>query len=442
MSTLILSPTIVSEGKIYHASVLIGEDGRIDDIISDGSPTPSAAKTIDAHDMLLFPGAIDAHVHFRDPGLTHKADMTSESAAAVSGGVTTVFDMPNTMPQTTTTEAWQEKMRSAQGRMHTNYSFYIGATNNNLGVLMHTDYSQICGIKLFMGSSTGGMLVDNDETLRQLFRNAPTIIAAHCEDESIIRANSELARQQYGDKVPWREHANIRSAEACIKSSAHAVSLAREAGARLHILHITTADELSLLDKGSIGERRITGEACPAHLFFTNQDYDRLGPLIKCNPSVKTQHDRDALRQAVANKQITTIGTDHAPHALTEKNSKSYWHTPSGMPMIEHSLPLMLRLADEGCWNYTDVAACMAENVAELYGMKDRGYIRRGYFADLALVQKTDWTIENVRYKCQWTPLLNEKLHHKIVYTFVNGQIAYDNGNLATANGQAVEFLR
>ena len=437
--TLILDAQIVASGKVSRGSVLIN-DGRIYDIIPDGQQTPSADDVFDASGLLLFPGAIDAHVHFRDPGLTHKADMASESAAAVAGGVTTVMDMPNVKPQTTTVEELDTKLVRACTLMRTNFSAYIGATNDNLDQVLATDFRHVCGIKLFMGSSTGGMLVDSDDALRTLFRNAPALIAAHCEDESIIRKNSEAAKSAFGDETPWSQHPLIRSAEACLVSSSRAAQLAREAGARLHILHVTTAAELDLLDRGD--NRLVTGEVCPAHLWFSDEDYDRLGSLIKCNPAVKSKADRGALRHAVAQGVISTIGTDHAPHTLAEKSGHTYWQTPSGMPMIEHSLPLMLRLADEGWWDYTTVAARMAEDVAELYHIADRGHIRVGQWADLALVKPQNHVVHGARYKCGWTPLEGLQLNHQVVRTYVSGQLAFADGFVFDRCGMLLDFLK
>lgn len=435
LATLIRDAMIVAEGKTRRGSVAIDAEGRIDAVYADGDVLPTASETVDAHDLLLFPGAIDDHVHFRDPGLIHKADMASESAAAILGGVTSVLDMPNTKPQTTSLEAWQAKMAGAVGRMRTNYAFYIGATNDNADELLRADYNKVCGIKVFMGSSTGGMLVDSDAQLRKIFSEAPTLIAAHCEDETIIRANSEAAKAKYGDYVPWSEHPEIRSRQACYTSSHRAVEMAKETGARLHIMHITTKEELDLLDDGV--NRRITGEACPAHLWFHKEDYDSLGALIKCNPAVKTFADRNALRMAVSSGIITTVGTDHAPHTIDEKTGHSYWNTPSGMPMIQHSLQVMLRLADEGWWDYATVAARMAEDVADLYGIESRGHIRAGQWADIALVRREPQVVGKVVYKCGWTPLKGVMMNHKVERTYVNGKLAQKGGMLTGTTSSA-----
>lgn len=439
MRTLIRDAQIVADGSVRRGSVLIGPDGRISDVLADGAPMPSADDVVDASGLYLLPGAIDDHVHFRDPGLTHKADMASESAAALLGGVTSVMDMPNTVPQTTSVEAWRNKMDAARGRMLTNYAFYIGATNDNVGELLRADYSQVCGIKVFMGSSTGGMLVNSDASLRQIFAEAPTLIATHCEDEAIIRANAEKARAAFGNNVPWDRHPDIRSAEACYESCLRAVEMARQTSARLHIMHITTRRELGLLDAPS-AHRRITGEACPAHLWFSDADYSRLGPLIKCNPAVKTADDRDALRRAVASGLISTIGTDHAPHAKDEKLGRDYWHTPSGMPMIQHSVPLMMRLADEGWWDYPTVARLMAEGVADLYGIEDRGHIRAGQWADIALLRPRRNVVERVAYKCGWSPLMGEVLNHSVERTYVNGHMVAEAGKVVGSAASPMTF--
>ena len=440
MRTFIRDAQVVNEGKTQKLSVLI--DGEhIVAILPPYGPVPLGCDdVVDADGMILMPGAIDAHVHFRDPGLTHKADMSTESAAAVAGGVTTVMDMPNTNPQTVTAEALHNKFADAAGKMHTNYSFYVGATNSNIPELLRLDYTRICGIKLFLGSSTGNMLVNDATSLRSLFSEAPVIIAAHCEDESVIKANSERAKELYADAVPWREHANIRSAEACLRSATFAAGLAKKYGARLHIMHVSTADELSLLDDGA--EPLVTGEACLAHILFTSDDFERLGPLIKCNPSVKTENDRRALREAVADGRIATVGTDHAPHTLAEKTGHSYWQTPSGMPMIQHSLLAMLKLADEGWWSYAVVAERMAHAPARIYRIDGRGFIRPGYKADLVLLRPQSQVVGTTLYKCGWTPLLGDALNHVVERTYVSGRLAYANGEVLPGYGQELKFIR
>lgn len=441
MKTLIADAQIVADGRVRRGSLLVDADGRIGRVVEDGEPKPSADSVVDASGLFLLPGAIDAHVHFREPGFTHKADMASESAAALLGGVTSVMDMPNTSPQTTTVAAWEEKMALGGRKMLTNYAFYLGATNGNLAELLRADYSRVCAVKLFMGSSTGNMLVDDGGALEAIFAEVPALIAAHCESEASIRAEAAKARDEYGDDVPWAAHARIRSAEACLASSSVAAQLARRHARRLHILHITTRRELDLLDPADAPGRLVTGEACPAHLWFECADYDRLGPLIKCNPAVKTPDDRDALRRAVASGRITTIGTDHAPHTLGEKTGHTYWQTPSGMPMIEHSLPLMLRLADEGWWDYPTVARRMAEDVADLYGVAGRGRLREGWWADFVLVRRREQVVGDVAYKCGWTPLRGVRLNHSVEQVYVNGRRVVDGGKIVGNGAMPLEFI-
>lgn len=440
MKTLIADAQIVADGTMRRGSLLVDSDGRIGRVVEDGEPKPSADDVVDASELFVLPGAIDAHVHFREPGLTRKADMASESAAALLGGVTSVMDMPNTIPQTTTVAAWERKMEIARRKMLTNYAFYLGATNDNLDELLHADYSRVCAVKLFMGSSTGNMLVDNGDALEALFANVPALVAAHCESEASICAAAAKARAEYGDDVPWFAHARIRSAEACLEASSVAAQLARRHAKRLHILHVTTRRELDLLDPVDAPARLVTGEACPAHLWFDTADYDRLGPLVKCNPAVKTPDDRDALRRAVASGRVTTIGTDHAPHTQEEKTGRSYWQTPSGMPMIQHSMPLLLRLADEGWWDYPTVARRMAEDVADLYGVVGRGRLREGWWADFVLVRRLECAVGDVAYKCGWTPLRGERLNHSVEQVYVNGRRVVDGGKVVGSCAMPLEF--
>lgn len=441
--TLIVGATVVGEGRERAASVLIGPDGRIDDVLSERQPLPEADTVVEAQGLWLFPGVIDEHVHFREPGLTRKGDMHTESVAALAGGVTTVFDMPNTVPQTTTRAALEQKKALAARSMATNYSFYIGATNDNDGEVLRADYSTTCGVKVFLGSSTGGMLLDDAAALRRLLSTVPARVAAHCEDEPMIAAAMREARLHYGEAVPWAQHATIRGSGACLKSTSLAVALARETGARLHIMHVSTAAEVALLDEPGT-DARITGEATPTYLWFSSDDYERLGPLLKCNPSVKTCADRSALRQAVAQGRLCTVGTDHAPHTLEEKTGHGYWQTPSGLPMVAHSLPLMLRLADEGCWSYATVARQLSEAPADLWGVEDRGHVRHGAWADLTLVEKTPWReTEQGPYHCGWTPLAGEQFNHRVVATWVSGQLAWQRGSGWTgAIGRMVRFKR
>ena len=443
MRRLIKNITIVNEGRQYVGSVLI-EDDVIADVF-DGDAGADADVVVDGSGKFLFPGVIDDQVHFRDPGLTHKADIFSESVAAVAGGVTSYMEMPNTKPQTTTHEALEAKYERGSQCSVANYSFYVGATNDNLDVITSVDYKNVCGIKLFMGSSTGNMLVDNEKTLSALFEAAPAIITAHCEDEETIRRNLDIYRAKYGENVPWRCHPEIRSAEACYRSSSKAAALARKYGARLHILHLSSAEELSLLDKGPHSERKVTGEVCVHHLWFSDADYAERGQWIKWNPSIKSAADRDALRRAIADGTIEVVATDHAPHTAEEKMSGNYFNTPSGAPMVQHSLVAMLQMADEGLWTYSTVAELMCHRPAELFDVSRRGYIRKGYKADMVIVEHSPWTVrkENILYKCGWSPMENITFNNKVYQTYVNGHLVYDQGNVDTSyRGERLTFNR
>lgn len=444
MKILIKNIEIVNEGQRFIGSVLINKD-IIEAIYDKPCDEITADKTIDGTGKILLPGAIDDQVHFREPGLTQKADIASESAAAVAGGITSFMEMPNTKPQTTTIEALNDKYALGAKNSVANYSFYIGATNDNLDVVKSIDYKKVCGIKLFMGSSTGNMLVDNEDTLSSLFEAKPAIITAHCEDEATIQANLAAYKEKYGDNVPWKCHGKIRSAEACYKSSAKAAELARKYGARLHILHLSTADELSLLDKGPHKERKITGEVCVHHLWFTDADYEEKKQWIKWNPSIKTVNDRDALRNAVRNGDIEVVATDHAPHTIDEKTGGNYFTTPSGAPMVQHSLITMLEMAEQGLWTIETVVDMMCHKPAELFDIEKRGFIRIGYKADLVIIEKAKWTVEknNIKYKCGWSPLEGTTFHNRISQTFVNGNIVYDNGIVNTSvHGERLTFNR
>jgi len=430
-SILIKNATIVNEGKTFHGDLLI-----IDELISIiGSPDPkdipSGTKIIDATGLLLIPGVIDDQVHFREPGLTHKGDICSESRAAVAGGVTSFMDMPNTNPQTTTIDILNDKYLIGSENSFTNYSFYLGATNTNLDDVLELDQSAVCGIKLFMGSSTGNMLVDNEIALRELFKNTSLPITAHCEDEPIIRKNSEIYREKYGENVPVSMHPKIRSREACFKSSSHAVNLAKEYNSRLHILHLSTADELKLFRNDlPLNEKRITGEVCIHHLWFDESSYDNLGSFIKWNPAIKTKFDREALIHGVNNNLIDIVATDHAPHTLQEKRN-TYFKAPSGGPLIQHSLVVMLELWHRNIFSLEKIVEMMCHNPAILFNIRKRGYIREGYQADLCLVDpESPWIVskENLLYKCGWSPFEGTTFRSKIVQTIVNGTIVYDDG--------------
>ena len=428
---LIKNPTIVNEGRSFLSDLLV-----VDELItsigsSDQHNLPQGTKIIDATGLLLIPGVIDDQVHFREPGLTHKGDIFTESRAAVAGGITSFMDMPNTNPQTVSIDILNEKYHIGSENSFTNYSFYFGATNTNLNEVLNVDQSSVCGIKLFMGSSTGNMLVDNENILKELFAKVHLPIAAHCEDESIIRKNSEIFRSRYGEEIPFNMHPQIRSREACFKSSSHAVNLAREFNTRLHILHLSTANELKLFRNDiPLNEKRITGEVCVHHLWFDDSYYDDLGSLIKWNPAIKTSFDRNALINGVNNNLIDIIATDHAPHTLAEKTN-SYFKAPSGGPLVQHSLTIMLELWHRNIFSLEKIVEMMCHNPAILFNIRNRGFIREGYKADLCLVDPDDsWTVskENLLYKCGWSPFEGTTFRSKVIKTIVNGTIVYDNG--------------
>jgi len=442
--TLIKHAMVVNEGQVQKASVLI-EDETIAGIFMPDE-TPGADTVIDVSGKWLLPGVIDDHVHFRDPGLTHKADMESESRAAAAGGVTTVFDMPNCVPQTVTIEALNDKFRHASDVCLVNHSFYLGATHTNLDQIEKIDPTHVCGVKLFMGSSTGGMLLDDAASLKALFQAATVPVAVHCEETSIINANMERYTSQYGSEPPVKYHPLIRSEEACYASTSKALDVAAGTNVHLHILHLTTAHELNLFHGGPLQSKQFTAEACPAHLWFTDADYDHKGALIKCNPAIKTAADRQALRLALTDGRIDVIGTDHAPHLLSEKQGgcKS---AASGMPVLPYSLPSMLELASAGIMQITDVVRLMCHNPAQIFSIKERGYIRQGYKADLTLVSRTDqgYKVSNadVPNKCGWTPFEGEQFHWKVEKTWVNGHAVYDQGHIdSSIKGQQVTFTR
>lgn len=439
MSTLLYNAEIINEGLKYNGYLLI--DGTTIADVGSGTPPPeyvagSSIEKVDFNGDMLLPGVIDTHVHFREPGLTAKGDIASESRAAVAGGVTSFLDMPNTSPATTTIAAWEAKMNRASEVSAANYGFFIGATNGNLDTLLRADYTAIPGIKLFMGSSTGNMLVDNDNTLRQLFSGTDAVIAVHAEDEATIRQNSLLLeRELAGMPIPVVLHSLVRSREACLATSRRAVELARRYNSRLHLLHVSTADELTLLDSGDIAAKRITAETCPHYLSLTVADYATRGARIKCNPAIKTAADRDALIRAVAERKIDVIATDHAPHRPADKEGDLF-HAASGMPGVQFSLQRMLQFADgnDGI-DETDIVRLMSHNPATLYRINRRGFIRRGYYADLVrvrrLLQPAVITDSQVASRCGWTPYAGDTVGHAIVTTWINGCPAYENGRLA-----------
>jgi len=443
---LIHNATIINEGNSFRSDLLI-KDEYISAIGSrEQMQIPANIRVIDASGLLLIPGVIDDQVHFREPGLTHKGDIFSETRAAAAGGITSFMDMPNTIPQTVTIEALACKNKLAMDKSLINYSFYLGATNNNLREVLRAEPKEICGIKLFLGSSTGNMLVDNETILREIFRWTTMIIAAHCEDEQVIRKNSEIFRQKYGEDIPVKMHPMIRSREACFKSSSYAVNLAKEYNTRLHILHLSTADEMKLFSNElPLDQKKITGEVCVHHLWFDDSDYEKSGNTIKWNPAIKTRFDRDSLLDGVRRDLIDIVATDHAPHTSDEK-SNSYFNCPSGGPLVQHSLVSMLELWHRKIFSAEKIVEKMCHNPAILFNIKERGFIREGYKADLCLVDPDNpWTVskENILYKCGWSPFEGTTFRSRVVKTFVNGTIVYDNG-IITENyrGQRLKFDR
>lgn len=440
----IKNATIVGEGHRFVGS-LVTEDHRIAEIVEgqDVEPSVPADEIINAEGCYLLPGVIDTHVHFREPGLTHKADIESESRAAAAGGVTTFLDMPNNTPQTTTIEALRDKLELAYNKSHVNFGFYIGATNSNLSEIMHINPRKVCGIKLFMGASTGNMLVDNPDSLRDIFECAKMPIVAHCEDTAAICKNMERIKEQYGEDPDVALHAVIRNEDVCYKSSSTAAKLAAETGARLHIAHISTAKELQLIKPS---RPNITAEACVPHLLFCDEDYARLGSRIKCNPAIKSRKDREALRKALTSGKIFTVGTDHAPHLLREKAGGCI-KAVSGMPMIQFSLISMLELTEQNILSIEQVVELMCHNPARLFGIENRGFLREGYVADLTLVRpKAYWTLtpNRIESKCGWSPLEGHTFHWQVEKTFCNGFMIYNQGHITNTDfhGQAVTYIR
>lgn len=445
-ATLFREAHIVNDGEVTVGDVLVVGD-RISKVgrglIADG------ADVVEAKGFWLMPGIIDDQVHFREPGLTHKADLSTESKAAAAGGVTSFMEMPNTVPQALTQRLLEDKYERAAEVSAVNYSFFMGASNNNLDEVLKTDPKRICGVKVFMGSSTGDMLVDEEKVLEGIFRESPTIVATHCEEEAVVRANMAAAKERYGENVPMDQHPLIRSAEACYQSSSKAAELATKHGARLHILHISTARELDLFDGNKpLKEKKITSEACIHHLWFSDADYEDKGTYIKWNPAVKTQSDRAAIRAALLDGRIDVIATDHAPHTIEEK-SNSYFKAPSGGPLVQHGLPAMLDLVHQGTISVEKVIDLMCHRVAELFEIKDRGYIREGYKADLVLVNPdANWTVtgENILYKCGWSPFTGHEFKSHVTGTWVNGVKVWDGVNVLTEKGnhagERLEFNR
>ncbi|MDR2929035.1 MAG: dihydroorotase [Cytophagaceae bacterium] len=443
MSTLLITnATIINEGNSFKGSVLINNK-YIENIFIAEDALPAADFVIDAANQYLIPGVIDDQVHFREPGLTHKGDMATESRAAVAGGVTSFMEMPNTNPQTTTIADLEKKIDTASRYSPANYSFYIGATNQNLRELLNVDASKVCGIKVFMGSSTGNMLVDNSQTLNDIFKETKMLIATHCEDENIIKANTEHFRSQYGEAIPFLYHPLIRNEEACYRSASIAVELALKHNSRLHLLHLSTAREMLLLSNNvPLEDKQITGEVCVHHLWFDDSFYNLLGSRIKWNPAIKTSGDREALRNALINNRLDVVATDHAPHTLAEKQ-QSYFKAPSGGPLIQHSLCAMLEMTNNGVFTKEMVIEKMCHAPAKLFRIAKRGFIRKGYYADLVLVHPNlPETVEDesVLYKCKWSPFAGTSFTNKITHTFVNGHPVYINGAFNFKAGMALEF--
>lgn len=443
-NTLILNANIVNEGKVFEGDVLIR--GRFIDAIGKDLSSRQADTIIDAKGKHLLPGAIDDQVHFREPGLTHKATIASESRAAVAGGVTSFMEMPNTVPPAFTLTLLEDKYRIASRDSLANYSFFMGASNENLEEVMKIDVSNVCGLKIFMGSSTGNLLVDDEKTLEGFFSRFPAIIATHCEDEATILRNAAQFKEKYGDDVPIRCHPLIRSDEACYKSSSFAIQLARRHGTKLHILHISTAKETLLFDNSlPLEKKKITAEACVHHLSFNDSDYERLGTLIKWNPAIKRQADQEAVFQALLDGRIDVIATDHAPHTIAEKDN-TYFKAPSGGPLVQHSVVAMLDFFHTGKISLEQIVQKMSHNPAILFQISKRGFIREGFYADLVLADLSQpWTVkrENILSKCGWSPFQGRQFRSKVTHTFVSGHLAFADGQFdESMKGQRLTFDR
>lgn len=439
---IIKNARVVNEGIIEDLELLIcgARIERIGTTIEDKN-----AEIFDADGLFLIPGCIDDQVHFREPGLTHKGDIYHESQAAVAGGVTSFMEMPNTQPLTLKAALLEEKYKRAAEHSFANYSFYMGTSNDNLDEILGVNYDKVCGIKVFMGSSTGDMLVDSPTVLDNLFRNAPVLISTHCEDEGTIRQNTALFSSKYGDQILPEFHPEIRSREACYKSSSLAIELAKKHNTRLHILHISTADELELFTSSiPLEHKRITSEACVHHMYFNDEDYKELGHLIKCNPAIKKQEDAEAIAKALIEGRIDVVATDHAPHTMDEKR-RPYLQAPSGLPLVQHPLSLMVTMAESYGWDLPFIVEKMAHNPAICFQVKERGFIREGYFADLVLLDpNSEYLVQekDLLYKCGWSPLTGRTLKGKIKRTFVNGQVVYDGAKTYQRSAMRLEFSR
>ena len=440
---LITNARLVNEGEIRDADVLV--DGERIEKIATGIAADDSFQVIDAKGKFLLPGMIDDQVHFREPGLTNKGDLATESAAAVAGGITSFMDMPNVNPQTTNRQALADKYVMAEGRCSANYAFYLGATNRNIEEIKALRVNEACGIKAFMGASTGDMLVDNPEALELLFEHAPVIVLTHCEHSPTIRDNEARAKNDFGENVPMTEHPNIRSANACLLSSSQAVDLARRHNALLHVLHLTTAIEMGLFSKAHRSEKRITAEVCVHHLWFDDSRYDELGARIKCNPAIKRPEDRRALLEAVNEGRIDIIATDHAPHTISEKG-KSYFKAPAGLPLVQHVMQCLFDLAKDEKLSYENIVDKTSHAVADIFGVVDRGYVREGYFADLVIMDPDKpYTVSsaNLLAKCHWSPFERHTFSSSVDTTIVNGKIVYHDGELTgDIVGQRMDFNR
>jgi dihydroorotase len=455
MNFLIKNAIIVNEGRAFRGSVAVS-NGLIEEVIEDSgtgdtSPDLSAQKyriytVLDVQGKFLIPGVIDDQVHFRQPGLTHKGDIYTESRAAVAGGVTSFMEMPNTFPNTLTQGLLEEKYEMAAKDSLANYSFYMGASNDNLSEIIKTNPRNVCGVKVFMGASTGNMLVDNPKALEGIFKESPMLVAVHCEDEDLIRHNSAMYRQLLGEDIPVKFHPEIRSAEACYRSSALAVELATKFNTRLHVLHLSTEREIAhFTNKIPLSEKKITAEVCVHHLWFYDEDYAEKGTFIKWNPAIKSQADRDALFEALLADKLDVVATDHAPHTWDEKQN-SYFKAPSGGPLVQHSLVAMMEFYHQGKISMAKIVEKMCHAPADCFKVEKRGYIREGYHADLVVVDpKNTWAVEkqNILYKCGWSPFEGIEFNSKVVFTFVNGRLVYENGNFdESVKGNRLLFVR
>lgn len=443
MKKLIKNVIMINEGLVIEGDLLINGN-RIEKI--GGIIESKGSKEINGAGKYLLPGVIDDQVHFREPGLTHKADISTESRAAVAGGTTTFMEMPNTKPAALTQEELAKKYEITRKVSPANYSFFMGASNDNLEEVLKTNKNNVCGVKVFMGSSTGNMLVDDEKTLEGLFRSVPMLIATHCEDEATIRKNTEIFKRKYGNDIPFSAHPEIRNEEACFKSSSLAIELAKKYNTRLHILHISTNNELILFDNSiPLEQKRITSEVCVHHLYFDASDYEKLGSKIKCNPAIKDGKHKIELMKALLDDRLDIIATDHAPHTLSEKEN-SYLDAPSGLPLVQHSLNIMLDFYQQGIIGLEKVVEKMSHAPAQCFQIRDRGFIREGYFADLVLVDlESTYKVDksNILYKCGWSPLEGKVFNNKILKTIVNGELAYENNKVSPLNlGQRLEFTR